>query len=212
MPSVCPDDDECWSLATRESLTGRAATPLFGLGMTWSRRLKRLVLALCAVGLFGALVTPSHSSGAASSPTKAQGVALLRGQPASFSAPCARCFYFDPSIPWARISLDGQPIIAPQVGDASPLVLSAGVHTLAWQADPAPMQSCQLSVPSAPADTCRLASFTIEYAHGQPPALVVLLPADPSQVSPDQRGAVLSTMRHALQQQEIIQSGQDPNG
>ena len=198
------DDEACWSLATRESLRGDRVAPLFRPAMTRSRRLKRFVVALCALGLAGALVTPVRP--------EAHRLGAPRGQLSPTMPPCARCFYLDPSIPWARVTLDGQPITAPQPGDPEPLTLSVGIHTLAWQADPAPEQTCQLSVPAAPGDSCRLASFTIEYAAGQPPALVVLLPGDPSQVSPDQRGSVLSAMRHALQQQEIMQSGQDPNG
>ena len=198
------DDDE-WSLATRESLSGRKVVPLFGPAMTRGRRLKRIIVGLCALGLVGALVTPAH-------PHPASTALASRFQSFTSLAPCGRCFYFDLSIPWARVILDGQPITAPQPGDPAPLTLSVGVHILAWQADPAPEQTCRVSVPAAPDDTCRLASFTIEYAAGHPPALVVLLAGDPSQVSPDQRGSVLSTMRHTLQQQEIMQSGQDQNG
>lgn len=205
------DDDDEWFSATRESLTGREVAPLFGPAMTRGRRLKRVTMGLCALGLVGALLTPAHPDRAAPD-LRARGPGASRGQPLTSLAPCGHCFYFDPSIPWARVTLDGQPITAPQPGDPAPLTLSVGVHILAWQADPAPEQTCRVSVPAAPDDTCRLASFTIEYAAGHPPALVVLLAGDPSQVSPDQRGSVLSTMRHTLQQQEIMQSGQDQNG
>lgn len=210
-PARAEVDEECWSAATRESLSGKRVTPLFGPAMPWSRRLKRVVVCFCVIGMVGAFVVPGQRGSPFSGRTHLGAQASAARTRVSL-APCATCFYFDPSIPWARVSLDGRPIAAPQLGDPAPLMLRSGVHTLSWQADPAPAQSCQLSVPSAPDDTCRLASFTIEYAAGKPPALVVLLPGDPSQVSPDQRGGVLSTMRHALQQQEIMQSGQDPNG
>lgn len=64
-------------------------------------------------------------------------------------------FYFVSNVPWGRVKLDGNRLThLPQVGDAQPLHLARGTHSLEWLADPFIPFHCTLSVPRSEGDTC----------------------------------------------------------
>jgi hypothetical protein len=101
-----------------------------------------------------------------------------RGSSAATTTPvlslAARQLYLDVDIPGTVVTVDGHPVSVPATGQATPLVLSAGVHHVAWQVAPFPLQSCQLSIPASSSDTCQRLTQTASFS-GAPSIPVVEL-------------------------------------
>ena len=75
--------------------------------------------------------------------------------PAPTLAPGSDAVWFVPAAPGETVQLDGRTLTAlPLPGDPHPLRLSHGTHHIQWRADPFQPQSCVISVPAAPLDTC----------------------------------------------------------
>lgn len=77
--------------------------------------------------------------------------------PAPTIAPGSNLFTLLPNPPGVTVSLDGHPLAHPPApGDPHPLRLAPGRHIFAWQSRLYPFipQSCTISVPAAPANTC----------------------------------------------------------
>ncbi|WP_376795585.1 hypothetical protein [Thermogemmatispora sp.] len=64
-------------------------------------------------------------------------------------------YYLSVDLPWTRVAVDGQPLNQRSVLTfAAPLQLLRGSHLISWQAAPFQEQSCTLSVPPSPEDSC----------------------------------------------------------
>src|SRR5579871_1872546 len=75
--------------------------------------------------------------------------------PTSTLAAGGDALWFTPLAPGETLELDGRALTTlPLPGDAHPLRLGRGVHQIAWEAAPFQPQSCLLTVPLSPGDTC----------------------------------------------------------
>ena len=76
--------------------------------------------------------------------------------PTSAAGPNISLFYVNAAPPWGVLTIDGKKLARlPDPATGLPLHLGPGSHRLIWQAAPFPTQSCVLSVPSHPTDTCQ---------------------------------------------------------
>lgn len=109
-------------------------------------------------------------------------------------------FNFDPDIPWTTITLDGHPLQNALITYYEPpLRLARGQHHLTWTAPPFEPQTCIFSVPPQPgSDTCKLDLNSGVTAVGGMPPSVIQLRESFATLPPDQRSALLATMRHAV--------------
>ncbi|HEV2459880.1 MAG TPA: hypothetical protein VGS80_16100, partial [Ktedonobacterales bacterium] len=105
------------------------------------------VILLALVVLFSASpdLRASLSAFFAPQPTAAPTAPLLPGQDR---------VYLDAEVPWTAVTLDGRRLALPQIGRDPPLRLTRGSHNLVWRAAPFQPQTCVLTVPPQPADTC----------------------------------------------------------
>ena len=109
----------------------------------------------------------------------------------------ARELYLDVDTSWSQVTIDGRKVSASVVGMESPLILTPGVHRLAWSAVPFPAQSCQLSIPASITDTCERLPSTAA-SHGGPAAPVVELGESTADLPAAAQTSLLQAIRSAL--------------
>ncbi|GCE08805.1 hypothetical protein [Dictyobacter aurantiacus] len=142
-------------------------------------------------------------------------VRLMRGaQEAGLSLAGENSFFFQMSPPWGKAVLDGKLVEhLPQATTETPLSLAPGEHTLQWNADPFPSQSCTFTVPvhTLPAQNCVL-SEVADGSHADA-TYIVSFSSRPSLtwLAPEQRQALLQatqTYLDTLQSQETVHAGE----
>lgn len=70
-------------------------------------------------------------------------------------------YFLYSEVPWATVELNNKPLSSSIVASSAPLMLSNGVYTLAWAAEPFEEQRCIISVPSRSRDTCTVIAKTL---------------------------------------------------
>jgi hypothetical protein len=161
----------------------------------WSPRLVVIpaVLVVCILILLAAAPGfPLHSL--------ASGL-VGRGSSAATATPVlplsSRQLYLDVDVPGTVVTVDGHTMSLPVIGQAAPLVLSPGVHHVAWQVAPFPSQSCQLSIPASSSDTCQRLTRTASYS-GTPAVPVVELGESLDSLPGAEQSALLQATKLAL--------------
>ncbi len=109
----------------------------------------------------------------------------------------ARELYLDVNASWSQVTVDGRKVSASEVGMESPLVLTPGVHHLAWSAAPFPAQSCQISIPASITDTCERLPGSAA-SDGRPAAPVVQLGESTADLPAAAQSSLLQAIRSAL--------------
>ncbi len=106
--------------------------------------------------------------------------------------------YVDLDVPWVTVSMDGHPLRVDAVGSGTPSPLSPGRHVISWSGQPFLSQSCVLTIPVAPADTCApLLEGALPFSGGAS-AGVLHASESLSTVQPSARSALLGAIRAAL--------------
>ncbi|WP_322480796.1 hypothetical protein [Thermogemmatispora sp.] len=106
-------------------------------------------------------------------------------------------YYLSVDLPWTRITVDGQPLSQRSVlAFASPLQLLRGSHLISWQAAPFREQSCTISVPPSPQDTCLTSSALL---HNREQIQVLWLRDRLSDLPFSAQQALLAALRAAWQ-------------
>jgi len=95
-----------------------------------------IVLIIVLVG--GGLAISRAASGGAFGPAPTPTATLLPGE---------NLFYITSNPSWGTISVDGHTLAHPPALGSQPLTLSAGGHTIVWNAQPLPPQKCLIFVP-----------------------------------------------------------------
>ncbi len=130
--------------------------------------------------------------------------------PTSMIGPNIDLFYVNATPPWGVLSIDGNRQARPPDPAAGlPLRLGRGSHHLTWRAAPFPIQSCVISVPSLPTDTC-LATETSQTPE-QHPAWIVSFQNSMLTLSKGQQGALNTQIQQTLdgfQASDIVQPGE----
>ena len=117
---------------------------------------------------------------------------------------------FIDSVPWGRLTIDGQPRPTPAMGAV--YRVPRGHHILGYRASPFPSLRCVLSVPAAVSDTCVIHVLTSNEAHvlPAPPARVIDLEAVPSALPSGEQQALSAAVLQVLSQTApptVIQPG-----
>lgn len=140
---------------------------------------------------------------------------LIQGaQEASLSLTGENSFFFQMSPPWGSAVVDGKPVAhLPQVTTETPLSLAPGQHTLQWNAEPFPSQSCTFTVPvhSLPGQNCVLTELNDNSRADT--TYIVSFPVRPSLTSlaPEQQRALLQATQDyldTLQSHETVHPGE----
>jgi hypothetical protein len=100
--------------------------------------------------------------------------------------------YFQNSVPWGSLRIDGR--VSGDIFIAhpdQPMTVSAGRHTLVYEAAPFPPLACHFSVPASPVDDCLVRSNDL----GQ---IALSLKDDPSRLPSDQIAALSAAISSAL--------------
>ncbi|HEV2461763.1 MAG TPA: hypothetical protein VGS80_25685, partial [Ktedonobacterales bacterium] len=108
------------------------------------------------------------------------GGAFVALQPTAPLLPSQDQFYLDLEVPWTVVTLDGHRLALPQIGRDLPLRLARGSHRLVWRPAPFQPQSCVLTVPTQPLDTCpidlNIAGLPVQPPQPNPPGLPGIQP------------------------------------
>lgn len=109
-------------------------------------------------------------------------------------------FYITLQPVWGKVAIDGH-ILArlPLIGEDRPLQLAIGLHILQWRAPPLLTQSCTITVPPSPNDTCSYNS-SVSLASGLG-AWVVRFSASLAMLAPTQRDVLLKAAQAVLDAQ-----------
>ncbi|WP_126556422.1 hypothetical protein [Dictyobacter kobayashii] len=142
-------------------------------------------------------------------------VRLVRGaQEVSLSLTGDDSFFFQVSPPWGKAVLDGKPVEhLPLSTNDTPISLAPGQHTLQWNAEPFPTQSCKFTVPvsSSPQQNCVLTQIADSSR-----ADTIYMVSFPDRLSlkslaPEQQSALLQAIQSYLdtfQAHETVQPGE----
>lgn len=115
---------------------------------------------------------------------------------------CQGCYYITADVPWVSVTLDGKPLRLPSIDADPPLVLTPGWHTLQWQVDPFPPETCRISVSSGTGAFCRIYTRAFMVGQWAMQVGIVWLRESLTTVPPSQRGAAEAVLRHATQEQK----------
>jgi hypothetical protein len=116
----------------------------------------------------------------------------------------AQRLYITSNLPWGATSLDGKPLAHLPSLQEKPLRLTRGHHVITFHAAPFLAQSCTVSLPATPGDTCLFGDVGA-------PALVINFQVSVDQLPPDQRAAIIASAQSALkavQSTETIYPGE----
>lgn len=178
--SSAPGQADASTLPARSALVGR---------LSRRQRATRLIGA-------GSVILAAVLVIVASSPSLRDGVlAPFTGQRAPAAA---QSYYIDDGVPWATITLDGQPVHPPLIEVEAPIDLLPGHHRLEWRGDPFEPQHCTISVPAERGDTCTLGALSVGRGYPEPLAQVILLRESLAALPPDQRARLIDAMQAAL--------------
>jgi hypothetical protein len=129
--------------------------------------------------------------------------------------PGSNLFYTQITPNWGNIIIDGQVIEhSPTSGNQPPLELSAGVHQVAWHADPLASQRCVIIVPPIISQTTCLANDPITVNVGPNkglPAYVITFTASLDGMSAGNRASLIQAAQSALdhmQASDTVQPGE----
>lgn len=138
------------------------------------------------------------------------GVLGINPTPTSVTGPEIDLFYVNAAPPWGTLSIDGKKLgRLPDPAAGLPLHLGPGSHRLIWRAAPFPTQSCVISVPSLPTDTC-LASETAQ-TPDQHLAWIVAFQNSMLTLPKEQQDALNTQIQRTLdsfQASDIVQPGE----
>jgi hypothetical protein len=138
------------------------------------------------------------------------GGAFVALQPTAPLLPSQDQFYLDLEVPWTVVTLDGHRLALPQIGRDLPLRLARGSHRLVWRAAPFQPQSCVLTVPTQPLDTCpidlNIAGLPVQPPQPNPPGLpgiqpfvrIMQLRESLTTLPPDQAQALAAALRQSV--------------
>lgn len=125
--------------------------------------------------------------------------------PTSQTVVSENSFYFDVSLPWTQVFVDGQLIRLPRLNVDPPLKLKSGTHIITWYAQPFLAQACRISVPFSINDTCRFAAAELDQQSQDPNAQVLLLHNSLFTLPIQQQAALISTIHQAFATYPAIQ-------
>lgn len=126
-------------------------------------------------------------------------------------SPGDNSFYMQTDIPWTRVSIDGQQIKLPRTSIDAPVTLKPGSHLITWRAAPFQPQSCHLSIPYTPGDTCDFAQDEVSQPGSDVTVLVVLLHESLATLPPLQQAGLLKALRanlSSIQASDTVQPGE----
>jgi hypothetical protein len=188
-PSLPQDDDDF-------PPPRRGTNPLVVLGIIV------LIALVIGGGIFALLRLTSGNSNTAVAPT-----ATL--------VPGSNLFYVQATPEWGTLLVDGQTIAhVPTSSSQPPLVLSAGVHEVVWQADPFMPQHCTIVVPPIVSETLCLSNDPMLVNAGPNkglPAYVIIFNASLNKLAAVARTNLLAAVQatlDSLQASDTVQSGE----
>jgi hypothetical protein len=195
---------EVTALRTYGAGTARAGHALFGARLPVRQRIRRAASAtLVVVVVLSAVLMgiPGGASAAVQGLLAAHSIGVEQvsraGQAGTLAFVCHGCYYITADIPWVHVTLDGKPLRLPRVGADLPLVLASGWHTLVWQADPFPPETCRLSGSSGIGALCRVYARPFMVGQWAMQVAIVWLQESLYTVPPSLRAAAAAVLRQA---------------
>lgn len=160
----------------------------------WRRRSFQLA-ALVLLSLFSVALLLRGIPGVGSSVLS--GVFGPAPPPATLTRLNTNLFYVNKGPSWAQLIIDGQRIEhVPVAGREPPLRLSPGSHHVLWRASPFPSQTCVVSVPASPMDTCAATETTLA-PDGRLSRIISFL-ASLASLTPTERTNLIATISREL--------------
>ena len=138
---------------------------------------------------------------------------FFRSTPTLFSGKSSSAidggYYVDVSVPWTQVFIDGKLVHLPILNEDVPLKLGYGHHIITWHAAPFVAQSCILSMPQSPGDTCAIAPDTVQQPETS--AQILLLRNGLPTLPLKQQTALLQATQTAfasIQDNQLVQPGE----
>jgi hypothetical protein len=190
-----------------DEATDRAFEALFVSRLTPQQRLGRATLAAGAVLLALVMLFGSFST------VRSGAVApLVAPTPTPTFRPQAEnaIFYLDTNLPDMVVSLDGRAVPPSRLEAHYPFQLGHGRHRVTWQAGPFTAQSCVISLPAAPGDTCLKTYGTgARHIFAEPSGDLLLLHASLLTLTEERQQALLSALADSASGlSEMVQPGE----
>ncbi len=114
------------------------------------------------------------------------------------AAPDASTLYFDADVPWTTVQVDSKTVQPSLPGTGTPLHLRPGRHIISWEADPFPAKRCILTVPAATSDSCIAAFEGVAHVPGEPPAQILRLEEESSDLLANHLNPLYAAVQSAL--------------